>query len=116
MHRKIPALLALIVPLLLLLPTGHAAAQSLPASGGETTAATLVDFAFDPVELVVPAGTTVVWTNNGPTIHTVAAADLSWSSPILQAGDSYSQSFDTPGVYPVICTLHPEMVGQVIVQ
>lgn len=108
---------ALLLVFALLPVAGRAAAQALPpAPAGDPIAATLVDFAFDPVELVVPVGTTVVWTNNGPTIHTVAAADLSWSSPILQAGESYSQTFEAPGVYPVICTLHPEMVGQVIVQ
>ena len=76
----------------------------------------LVDFAFDPVDVTVPAGTEVVWVNNGPTIHNVAADDLSWSSPILQQGETYSIVFNAPGTYPVLCSIHPEMRGTVTVQ
>lgn len=75
-----------------------------------------LDFSFDPATVTVPVGTAVVWTNVGPTIHTVANADLSWSSPVLQPGDTFSQTFDVPGSYTVICTIHPEMVSTVNVQ
>ena len=67
-------------------------------------------------QLTVPVGATVVWVNNGPTIHNVAADDLSWSSPILQQGETYSIVFNAPGTYPVLCSIHPEMRGTVTVQ
>ena len=57
-----------------------------------------------------------VWPNLGQTIHTVASLDMSWTSTILQPGESYSYTFAAPGSYPIWCTIHPEMVGTVTVQ
>lgn len=41
--------------------------------GMEETAVSIVDFAFEPAELTIPVGTTVVWTNEGDQSHTVTA-------------------------------------------
>ena len=94
-----------------------------PAQAQATVSDNMVDFDFDPAEIVVPAGTTVVWTNLGPTPHTVAGtsgvgpgAAVLWTSPIMMTGDTYSFTFSAPGTYPIICTLHPDMVGTIIVQ
>jgi plastocyanin len=85
-----------------------------PAAGAQAAAEQpMVDFAFEPRELVVPAGTTVVWSNHGATIHTVAPADLSWSSPVLQPGEAFATTFDAPGLYPILCTIHPDMQATV---
>ena len=72
----------------------------------------MVDFAFDPAQLVVPAGTTVVWTNVAPTPHTVAGtsgvgagAAVLWTSPIMMTGETYSFTFSAPGTYPIIVRL-----------
>ena len=45
-----------------------------------------------------------------------AGAAVLWTSDILMAGDTYSFTFSAPGTYPIICTLHPDMVGTVVVQ
>jgi plastocyanin len=76
----------------------------------------IADFAFEPVDVTVPVGGAVVWTNVGPTIHTVASTDMAWSSEILAVGATYSHTFDAPGTYEIWCTIHPEMVGHVVVQ
>jgi plastocyanin len=76
----------------------------------------MVDFAFEPPEVVVPTGATVVWPNHGATIHTVAPVDLDWSSPILEPGEAFAFAFTAPGLYPVLCTIHPEMRASVRVQ
>ena len=90
------------------LPTAHAQATAEQA---------MVDLAFEPAEIVVPPGTAVVWPNLGQTIHSVASLDMSWTSAILQPGESYSYTFAAPGTYPIWCPIHPaEMVGTVIVQ
>ena len=75
-----------------------------------------IDFDFAPRVITIPAGTKVTWINDGPTEHTVADKDVTWSSDILQAGQSYSHVFTTPGTVTVICTLHPEMISTVIVK
>jgi plastocyanin len=76
----------------------------------------VVDFAFDPPSITIPAGTKVIWTNIGPTEHTVADKDVNWSSNILNKNDAYSHVFTQPGTVTVICTLHPDMVSTVIVK
>jgi plastocyanin len=75
-----------------------------------------IDFDFSPKSITIDKGTTVEWTNVGPTDHTVADDKVSWSSDILHAGDKYSHKFDTVGTVIVICTLHPDMVSTVIVK
>jgi plastocyanin len=76
----------------------------------------VVDFAFEPATITIPAGTKVIWTNIGPTDHTVADVDVTWSSDILHKNDVYSHVFTKPGTVTVICTLHPDMVSTVIVK
>ena len=86
-----------------------------PAQAQATVSDNMVDFDFDPAEIVVPAGTTVVWTNLGPTPHDVASADLTWSSEMLMTGGTYSYTFNVPGTYQIYCTLHPTMLGSITV-
>jgi len=63
----------------------------------------------------VPPGTSVTWTNDGPTVHTATADAGLFDSGILEAGESYSFTFDEPGSYDYFCVPHPFMRGKVIV-
>lgn len=95
-----------------------------------TTAATvnlgteveISEFAFEPNTPTIAVGDTVTWVNTGSARHTVTAkpdaAGVSTfkSEPILPE-QSYVQTFDAPGTYDYICSIHPEkMTGQIIVQ
>ena len=62
------------------------------------------------------AGTTVKWTNNDDIPHTVRAVDGSFHSKAMDTADSYSVTFTKPGVYSYFCSLHPKMVGKVVVK
>ena len=72
------------------------------------------DFRFDPQRVEVKAGETVRWTNTGQTPHTVKGSGF-FSTPALDAGQSYSYRFTRPGRYPYLCTLHPTLMKGVIV-
>ena len=75
------------------------------------------NFSFQPVVLVVKVGTKITWTNHDSTPHTVTSVDKRFaSSSGLDTGDQYSFKFDKPGSYEYFCSLHPMMVGKVIVQ
>jgi plastocyanin len=74
------------------------------------------NFAFMQPSITVAAGTTVVWTNNDDIPHTVRAVDGSFHSAALDSSDHYSFTFTRPGVYSYFCSLHPKMVGKVIVR
>ena len=74
------------------------------------------DFEFEPAELTVPVGTRVTWTNEDVDSHTVVSGSGLFRSGGLDTGDSFSYTFDKPGTYRVTCSVHPKMVGTVIVK
>jgi amicyanin len=74
------------------------------------------NFAFNAPAITVAAGTTVTWSNNDDIPHTVRAVDGSFHSVAMDSGDHYSFTFTKPGVYNYFCTIHPKMVGKIIVK
>ena len=64
----------------------------------------------------VTKGTTVTWTNNDYTTHTVTADDNSFSSGNLNQGDAYSYTFDSIGTFKYHCSIHTVMTGSVVVK
>jgi plastocyanin len=82
-----------------------------PGSG----AVTIVDFDYAPAIIEVPAGTTVRWTNRGVAPHTVTARDGSFDSGFLSTGDGYAYRFTAEGTVEYLCSIHPAMVGVVVV-
>ena len=95
---------------------GLAAIGAAFAAGPAATAVTIDNFTFSPMTLTVAAGTKVTWTNNDDIPHTVRAVDGSFHSPAMDSADSYSFTFTKPGVYSYFCSVHPKMVGKVIVK
>lgn len=87
-------------------------ASAAPAPAGTTV--TIKDFAFSPVSLTVPIGSTVVWTNQDGSNHFVKFVDA--SSERMGKGATYTRTFTEPGTYPYECSLHPSMTGTVIVE
>lgn len=75
------------------------------------------DYAYSPQELTISVGETVVWTNNDKVRHDVASDEGSeLAGPLLNQNESYSHTFNEPGVYPYHCTPHPFMTATIIVQ
>jgi plastocyanin len=70
-------------------------------------------WAFQPNDLVVTTGMTVVWRNNGTNTHTVTADDKSFSSPDIAPGATFKYKFDQPGAFTYHCTPHPWMTASV---
>lgn len=81
-----------------------------PADG----AVAIVDFAFEPAALTATVGETVTWTNEDGAAHTVTSdGDGPLDSGDLDQGAVYEASFEWPGTYTYICTIHPTMQGTV---
>lgn len=91
------------------------------------------DLKFDPEELVILAGDTIVWKNTSPIPHTAtfnpAEAKYekhvqlpdgvkSFGSGILQQEESYRKTFETAGEYRYFCIPHEQagMTGRITVQ
>ena len=77
---------------------------------------TVKNFSFMPMSLTVPAGTTVTWTFDDSSKHTVTAKDKSFASPDLGSGQTYQHTFTTAGTYPYICSIHQYMTGTIVVK
>ena len=76
----------------------------------------IVNFAFSPAEITVPAGTTVIWTNSDAASHTVTSDDGVFDSGTISQGNTFRFTFDEAGTYPYYCTIHPYMKATVIVE
>lgn len=85
------------------------------ASGGSVI--NISGYKFDPNALTVKKGTTVTWTNNDGTTHTVTA-DVKGDAPAsgaINKGQSFTYTFGTAGTYGYHCSIHPSMTGSIIV-
>jgi plastocyanin len=74
---------------------------------------TIVDFAFSPAYVVVPAGGTVTWYNAGGAPHTATSDWGTFDSGYLAPGGGASVTFWSAGVFSYHCAIHPGMVGTV---
>lgn len=81
-------------------------------------AVTIDNFAFAPALTVVALGTKVTWTNKDEEPHTVTSADAgkTFTSEALDTGDKFSFTFDKPGTYKYFCSIHPHMIGTIVVR
>ena len=75
----------------------------------------IVDFSFNPDNVTVPLGTKVIWTNNGPSEHTVTSDTSVFNSGTIAVGHQWNFTFNVAGSYPYHCAIHPMMHGIVIV-
>ena len=103
--------LALLLAAIILFVLG-----SLEIARGATHAVAIADFAFAPATLTITAGDTVTWTNEDQIEHTATSTTGAFDSGLLGQGASYSFTFTTPGTYAYLCTPHPSMTGQIVVQ
>jgi plastocyanin len=103
--------------------TGHspavasaATASSAPVKVVATNSVAIKNFAFSPPTIMVKPGTRVTWVNHDEDAHTVTfTSSLKVASSPLQGNQSFSYTFQTPGTYTYICSIHPYMHGTVIV-
>ncbi|MFF4805306.1 plastocyanin/azurin family copper-binding protein [Streptomyces sp. NPDC001351] len=97
------------------------AALVLPAPAVQAAAGHQVlmsGYAFSPRTLTITAGDTVTWTNQDQAPHDVktTSGPASVHSPMLSKGGSWSHTFTTPGTYGYLCTVHPGMTAQLVVE
>ena len=77
---------------------------------------------FDPSELTIPAGTTVLFLNADSYTHTVTegtggqAADDPIVDREIAQNRSVRVTFDEPGTYEITCKIHPSMQMTITVE
>jgi plastocyanin len=98
-------------------PGGVRAAEAQAVVANAEAGVVKIDnFTFSPTTLTVAPGTTVTWTNDDDIPHTVVAKDKAFRSKPLDTGNQFTFTFATPGEYAYFCSLHPHMVGKIIVK
>lgn len=87
-----------------------------PRRGSEAVATTEVvvtDESFGPAVIEIGVGETVTWTFVGDEAHDVSGDGF--VSPIMIEG-AYEATFDQPGTFDYVCSLHPvSMRGRIVV-
>ena len=88
------------------------------AKAGESSASEVrVDnFTFGPETLTVPVNSTVTWVNKDDIPHVIASTDGVFKSKALDTDQKFSYSFTKAGTYAYYCSIHPKMVGKIVVQ
>ena len=90
-----------------------------PAAQAATTHQVVMSgYAFAPRSLTITAGDTVTWTNQDQAPHDVetTSGPASIHSPMLSKGGSWSHTFTAAGTYGYLCTVHPGMTAQLVVE
>ena len=134
--RRVLVAILLMSPIVAMPPGCDEGAEGTAPGGGETavnapqgecagttesagpTQVSIDNFKYVPDMLTVPAGTKVTWTNHDDMPHTVTSTGKpkALDSDALDTDDQFSHVFAEPGTYTYICTVHPKMSGQVIVE
>lgn len=81
------------------------------------------DKSYYPNPINVNAGDSIVWTNSDNDIHSVTSGSdegpsigQEFDSGIIGSGKSFTHKFENLGTYEYFCSMHPSMVGEVIVK
>jgi plastocyanin len=74
------------------------------------------NFSFGPDTLTVAVNSTVTWINKDDVPHVIASNDGVFKSKALDTDDKYSYTFTKAGTYAYYCSIHPKMVGRIVVQ
>jgi plastocyanin len=98
--------------------TGLAPARAATATRPKLTMHQVVIEAvrFDPQDLTVKVGDTIVWINHDPFPHTATAVGKQFDSHEIAAGRSWKYTARKAGVFAYACTLHPTMLGTLRVE
>lgn len=106
---------ALLAALLLTAALTFLQAPAAQATGHQIV---MSGYAFGPRSLTITTGDTVTWTNQDTAPHDVktTSAPVSFHSPMLNKGGTWSYTFTTAGTYSYVCTVHPGMTAQIVVK
>ena len=77
---------------------------------------------YNPAELTISAGTTVIWENTDNAAHLATSGtpdggpDGVFDSGMIMAGSTFEQEFSNTGEFLYYCLVHPWMIGTVTVK
>jgi plastocyanin len=96
-----------------------AAALAFSGCGAPTAhdiTVSMKDFMFSPVAITVARGTTVHWKNLDGVPYSIVGFEEPFHSGVLDQNDLFTFKFSSPGTYRYVCSLHPQMIGTIVVK
>lgn len=81
-----------------------------------TNSVVMKNFAFTPNNISVTSGQEVSFLNNDAAAHHIVADDNSFDSGLLASGKTFKKTFSVVGTFSYHCSIHPSMIGQVVVK
>jgi len=80
-----------------------------------------IDRCYIPSSIVIESGKEIIWVNEDSAFHSVTSGFYDAPTNLFDSGhldpfESYALTFDEKGTFDYFCTLHPWMMGQVIVE
>ncbi len=125
---KLVMLGLLLIPFAAMINMGNASAANVNVKMQAGASDPSANKGFDPKEVHIAVGDTVVWFNDDAATHTVTSGvpgqnDTgslfdSMSEPktgLVKPTKTWQHTFDKAGEFPYFCSLHPYMVGEVYV-
>ncbi len=94
---------------------GTMASTQSPSASQATNTVIIKGMAFNQPSITIKAGQTVTWMNQDTITHTVTGDQGGWDSGSLAPGANYQHTFTQAGQYTYHCSIHPFMVGKIIV-
>ena len=107
--------LRMAVLALVLVSFSFASSAALPAEN-KPVKISIINFQFTPAEVTIAPGESVTWVNDDGAPRGLEYHDGSSGKDLLLPGASYNRRFDQPGTYDYNCSVHPYMMGRVIVR
>lgn len=88
-----------------------------PVTEGTSQSIAISGMQYNPAQMEIKVGESIIWTNQDAAPHTVTAKDgISFASTTLSQGATFKHTFSKAGRYDYYCTYHPNMSGTVIVK
>lgn len=108
---------------LAVLTAGLLVLGGVSACGGEQAAAAaerhvveMRSFAFEPAQVEVSVGDTIVWENADAVPHTATSASGTWDSGSIAAEGGWEMVATREMAGDYLCTFHPTMTGTIVVR
>jgi len=98
-------------------PAAEKPSTPAPATEGSKVAVGMKDLKFEPRDVTVKAGSTVIWTNNEDVPHNVVAEEgADFESDTFGKDGTFEFKAEKPGTVKYVCTIHPGMEGTLTVE
>lgn len=122
MNRAFTKVITIIYSLFLVILVSHCSdspgkGTSVTGNGNKPHVYTILisDMKFQPEQIVVSKGDTVIWKNNDMVAHDITELpDKKWSSSEIPSGRSWKMAVTHSSDY--YCSIHPVMKGRIVMK